>query len=85
VSWSKDDAERFGATLRGLRAEAGLSQEKLAARAGLTKNLLQLLEAGRSSGTIATARPSNPRIETLTAIASALDLTVSELLARAHL
>lgn len=85
MNWSNEDATRFGAVLREARIAAGLSQERLAAKAGLTKNLMQLLEAGRSSGPIAEARPSNPRIETLTAIASALDITVSELLRRAGL
>lgn len=85
MNWSSEDATRFGAVLRDARIAAGLSQERLAAKAGLTKNLMQLLEAGRSSGPIATARMSNPRIDTLAAIASALDITVSDLLKRAGL
>ncbi|WP_404444269.1 helix-turn-helix domain-containing protein [Microbacterium marinum] len=85
MNWSSEDATRFGEALRDARLAAGLTQERLAAKAGLTKNLMQLLEAGRSSGQIATARPSNPRIETLAAIASALDMTVSDLLKRAGL
>ncbi len=85
MSWSSEDAARFGEALRDARLAAGFTQERLAAKAGLTKNLMQLLEAGRSSGPIATARLSNPRIETLAAIASALDMTVSELLKRAGL
>lgn len=85
MNWSGEDATRFGEALRDARIAAGFTQERLAAEAGLTKNLMQLLEAGRSSGPIATARTSNPRIDTLGAIASALDTTVSDLLKRSGL
>jgi len=83
MSWSEADAKRFGAVLRGLRVERGLSQEALAFRAGVTKNQIQLIEAGRSSGRKEATGPSNPRLSTLVGLAEVMEMSVSALLAKA--
>ena len=57
----------------------------LAARAGVTKNQVQLIEAGRASGRADAVGPSNPRMATLAGLAEALSIDVSELLAEAGL
>jgi transcriptional regulator with XRE-family HTH domain len=85
VSWSEASARRFGASLRRLREERGLSQETLAFRAGITKNQVQLIEAGRASGRREAVGPSNPRLSTLSGLAEVLELPVSVLLAEAGL
>lgn len=83
--WNDETAQRLGQTLRELRSAAGLSQESLAHQAGITKNQLQLLEAGRSSGRRDATGPSNPRMTTLFGLATVLGVTVSELLTAAQL
>lgn len=83
MSWSEADAKQFGLVLRRLREERGLSQETLAFRAGVTKNQVQLIEAGRSSGRKDATGPSNPRLSTLAGLAEVLGRSVSALLAEA--
>lgn len=85
MMWSEQQAKRLGEVIRRLRGERGLSQEALAYRAGITKNQLQLIEAGRSSGSKEASGPSNPRMSTLGGVASVLEISVSELLASAGL
>lgn len=48
------DASLFGARLRELRAEAGLSQSELAERMGLTQGSIGHLETGRREATWST-------------------------------
>ncbi|MFC5281404.1 helix-turn-helix domain-containing protein [Arcanobacterium canis] len=83
--WSNEEAEQLGQALRVARAERGFSQEKLAFTAGITKNQMQLLEAGRASGRKGETGSSNPRMATIYGLAKALDLTVAELFTRAGL
>ncbi|RXR28158.1 XRE family transcriptional regulator [Oerskovia turbata] len=64
--------------LRRRRETVGLTQERAAERAGLSRNHYQLLEAGLSDR--AKKTPSNPRLSTLVDIAIALDSTVPDLL-----
>ena len=85
VSWDESRAVTLGATLRRLRSERGLSQESLAFRAGVTKNQVQLIEAGRSSGRKEAVGPSNPRLSTLVGLSGALGVTVASLLSDADL
>lgn len=85
VSWSESGAKQLGATLRRLRTAKGLSQEALAFRAGVTKNQVQLIEAGRASGRKDADGPSNPRLSTLVGLAGVLEVPVSELLSEAGL
>ena len=83
--WDEQRAKQLGDTLRRLRHTQQLSQEALAFRAGITKNQLQLLEAGRSSGRRDASGPSNPRTSTLSGIADALGIRASVLLSEAGL
>ncbi len=85
MTWDEASATRLGIALRKLRQERGLTQESLAFRAGVTKNQVQLIEAGRSSGRRDAVGPSNPRLKTLSGIADVLGLQVSDLLADAGL
>jgi len=78
--WDEDAAKRLGSTLRDLRKARGLSQETLAHEAGITKNQLQLIESGRSTGRADSAGPSNPRMSTLAGLARVLDTSVADLL-----
>ncbi|MDO5025971.1 MAG: helix-turn-helix transcriptional regulator [Trueperella sp.] len=83
--WSNKEAKRLGAVLREARLDRGFSQEKLAFTAGITKNQLQLLEAGRASGRKGETGPSNPQMATVYGLAKVLNLTVAELFQRAVL
>lgn len=85
MTWDEASAKRLGASLRQLREQRDLTQESLAFRAGVTKNQIQLIEAGRSSGRREAIGPSNPRLSTLSGIAEVLGLPVSALLADADL
>ena len=85
MSWSEACAKQLGAALRRLREERGLSQERLAFTAGITKNQLQLIEAGRASGRKDATGPSNPRLSTLAGLAQVMEMSVSALLAEAGL
>lgn len=72
-----DIANRLADHVKQLRLEAGLTQAELAARAGVTVETVARLERvlrGRSSAN------SNPSLETLVRLASALGVEVSELL-----
>ena len=72
AAWS-DYAGQLAANLRRLRAEAGLSQEDVAYRSGLTR---YTYEKGESKpGT-----PANPTIRTLLAMSQALDVELTEIL-----
>ncbi|WP_199399164.1 helix-turn-helix domain-containing protein [Zhihengliuella sp. ISTPL4] len=71
--------------VRALRQESGLTQEMLADRVGITKNQLQLIEAGRSASGNQGVAPSNPRMTTVFGIADAFDLSVEQLMAESRL
>lgn len=83
--WTNEEANRLGVVLRTARKDRGFSQEKLAFAAGITKNQMQLLEAGRASGRKGETGGSNPQMATLYGLAKALDLTLAELFERAGL
>lgn len=82
VMWDQEKATRFGKALRELRESRGLTQERYAYRAGITKNQVQLLEAARSSGKAENQKPSNPTMATLYGLASGFDMTLSEFFAK---
>jgi transcriptional regulator with XRE-family HTH domain len=65
----------LGRRVKQLREAAGLSQQALAAAAGVSISAVTQLEQG-SKG--------DPRISTVAALAAALDVTVDELLAGAE-
>ena len=46
----------FGRRLREVRKEQGISQEKLAASAGLARNFVSMIETGKRNVTIATVQ-----------------------------
>lgn len=85
MMWDEEKAKRLGEKIRALRTERKLSQESLAYQAGITKNALQLLEAGRSSGREGKVGPSNPKLATLIGISTVLDVPVGQILASAEL
>lgn len=82
---TEEEAQRLGAVLRQLRQDKGLSQERMAFTAGLTKNQIQLIEAGRGSGRRDSSGPSNPRLSTLVGLADVLGMKASDLLKTAGL
>jgi transcriptional regulator with XRE-family HTH domain len=83
--WNEAKSKQLGVTLRRLRNATGLSQESLAHQAGITKNQLQLLEAGRSSGRKDETGPSNPTMSTLEGLAGVLGVPVSQILIESQL
>ena len=62
-------ARSFGARVRSVRHDLGLTQEELAERAGITANNLQLIENGSS----------NPTLASISALARSLKMPLSEL------
>lgn len=79
MTWSKDGALALGARIRQLRKDRGLTQEGLAHLAGLTKNQIQLIEAGRGSAR-EDGPPSNLRLKSLFGIAKVLGTTPAGLI-----
>lgn len=79
MSWDKQRSREFGERVRSLRIATGLSQEGLAHAAGISKNQMQLIEAGRGSAS-ESGPPSNPRMTTVYGLAEALGVTVGALL-----
>ena len=66
---------RFGEVVRQARADAGLSQEELADRAGLDRSYVGGVERG----------DRNPTLLVIAKIAKGLGLTVPQLFSRFHL
>lgn len=64
----------LGATIRELRTKKGVSLEALAGDAGISKNMLSLIERGEG----------NPSWSTVEGIAAALGITVSQLAKQAE-
>lgn len=64
----------LGAVIRELRTEKGVSLEALAGDAGITKNMLSLIERGEG----------NPSWSTVEGIAAALSIPVSQIAKRAE-
>lgn len=74
-TWSAYVAD-LGIALARARAKRGLSQDKVAAAAGISPFTYRKLEKGVSNpGT-----PANPRLRTLVTLAEVLGVPVSELL-----
>jgi transcriptional regulator with XRE-family HTH domain len=71
-----DYVRELGLNLQRRRLALALSQEDVAYAAGLTRSHYQQLEKGRSRPDLA----ANPSLLTLSAVAAALNLEVSELL-----
>lgn len=75
---SADKARRFGAGLRSLRKDRGLSQEEVALEADISLQHLSLLERGLSDQTKQT--PANPRLGVLLNLAEALEVDPAALI-----
>ncbi|MFV4914193.1 helix-turn-helix transcriptional regulator [Microbacterium lacticum] len=69
-------ANDLAANLRRLRHEAGLSQEDVAYRSGLTRYTYQKYEKGESKP----GAPANPTIRTLLAMSQALGVSLMDIL-----
>jgi transcriptional regulator with XRE-family HTH domain len=70
----KDISKSFAAEVRALRTALGLSQEELAARAGLHRNYVGMIERSER----------NPTLVAIEGIARALKSKPSELVAKAE-
>ena len=72
-------ASSFAQWLRRRREQAGMTQEELAHRAGLSRNQVQNLENNRNNNT--TGRSSaNPSLDTILALEAAFGLELGDLL-----
>jgi len=74
VSWSCAAGPAFGARLRELRRERGLTQEQLAEKAGISTDVIAKLEQGKKTGA---------RLATVCQLAGALGVDVAGLLGAA--
>lgn len=68
----------LGLHLQRLRARAGLSQEAVAHRAGMSRNYYQLLEQGLSNRE--RESPANPTLVMLLALAAAFDVELADVI-----
>lgn len=82
VGMDERGAKRLGSVLRMLREDRELTQAVLVARAGISTNQLQNIEAGKASGLKDATDPSNPRLSTLIDICDVLNVVPSEVMAR---
>lgn len=73
--WSRY-AQRVATTLRSAREQAGLSQEDVAYRSGLTRYTYQKYEKGESKP----GSPANPTLRTLIAISQVLAVPLDALI-----
>lgn len=69
-------SHRFAVSLRSARDRAGLSQEDVAYRSGLTRYTYQKYEKGESRP----GSPANPTLRTLLALSQVLGTPLSELI-----
>lgn len=69
-------AQRLATALRRAREGAGLSQEQVAYRAGLTRYTYQKYEKGESRP----GRPANPTLRSVLAISQVLGVVVEDLI-----
>lgn len=72
----RDYSQRVATSLRSARAHAGLSQEDVAYRAGLTRYTYQKYEKGESRP----GSPINPTVRTMLAISQVLGVPLDALL-----
>lgn len=72
-------ARRLGLRLRQLREDRGFTQESMASRTGIDPKTYQGYENG--TGDYKSGRPFNPKLNTLMALASGLDLSMPQLVA----
>lgn len=72
-------AGSFAAWLRRRREDAGMTQEELAHRAGLSRNQIQNLENNRNNNTVGRSS-ANPGLDTILALEGAFGLALGDLL-----
>jgi DNA-binding XRE family transcriptional regulator len=70
IQAAEEDRRIFGARLKRLRREKGLSQQELAARSGISRVTIARIEVGEQS----------PRYETIVALAKGLNIPIERLL-----
>jgi len=79
-------AAQFGHRVRALRKARGLTQERLAHAVGMSRNQIQNIENSRNNTRDADGKrrggTANPRLETIWALARALEVDPTELLRR---
>ncbi|MFF1540103.1 helix-turn-helix transcriptional regulator [Microbacterium sp. NPDC058269] len=68
-------SQRFATSLRSARARAGLSQEEVAYRSGLTRYTYQKYEKGESRP----GHPANPTLRTVLALSQVLETPLADL------
>jgi len=68
-------AQQVGLRLHNARIDAGLSQEQLAVRAGITRATYSQLEKGLTRPEV----PANPTLYTLVSLSQALGMSVHDL------
>ncbi|WP_229703273.1 helix-turn-helix transcriptional regulator [Microbacterium murale] len=68
-------SQRFATSLRSARQRAGLSQEDVAYRAGLTRYTYQKYEKGESRP----GSPANPTLRTVLALSQVLGTSLADL------
>jgi transcriptional regulator with XRE-family HTH domain len=76
-------AAQLGEKVRTRREQLGMTQEKLAEVAGVHRNQIQNIEHSRNNAKDPRTRrpgPANPRLDTVFAIANALQVEVSVLI-----
>ena len=70
----------MGILVQKARIDAGLTQEDLAHRAGLTRTHYQQIERGWWKR----GQPANPSVKVIVRLAQVLDIGVAELMPRVH-
>ncbi|WP_030016048.1 helix-turn-helix transcriptional regulator [Curtobacterium sp. S6] len=77
-SLDRDTAQRLGSLLQTYRADLGISQEKVALEAGISRQHYQQMEYGYSDR--ASRSPSNPKLRSLMRIVAILQIPREEVL-----
>lgn len=83
--WS-DIAAELGERVRRAREERQLTQEQLAELTGISRNQIQNIEHSRNNDRDESGRriggTANPRLDTIWALSTALEIEIGELLSR---
>lgn len=72
--------KRLGTVIKDLREKAGLTQEQLARRSGVSQGYIAKLEPSSRPGQRKSIRKANPSVSILKKLARALGVPVAELL-----
>ena len=77
-SLDRQTAQRLGSLLQSHRADLGITQEKVALAAGISRQHYQQMENGYSDR--ATRNPSNPKLRSLMSVVAILEIPREEVL-----